>query len=89
MFLRGLQFELRHRHPMDVFSSDLCVRLTKMERDHPVFLAIHSSVMNTQSELHTSQMDIAVANIFEIYKPSEKLRFHPFETKLHNKFMLW
>ena len=72
-----------------MFATDLCVRLTKMDREDPVFGAIHSSVMNTQSDLHTSQMDVVVSNIFEIYKPSEKLRFYPFETKLHNKFLLW
>ena len=30
-----------------------------------------------------------VKDIYEIYKPSEKLRFLPFEKKLHNKFLLW
>lgn len=24
-----------------------------------------------------------------MYKPSEKLRYTPFEKKLHNKFLLW
>jgi len=30
-----------------------------------------------------------VQNVYEIYKPSEKLRFIPFEKKIHNKFLLW
>jgi hypothetical protein len=60
-----------------------------MDNDSDLYAVINNAVTNTQSEIHTNQINIQVRNIFEIYKPSEKLRFTPFETKIHNKFLLW
>lgn len=28
-------------------------------------------------------------DVYEIYKPSENLKYMPFENKMHNKFLLW
>lgn len=89
IYLRTLPFDLKHRNPTDVFYSELCTRLSKIDRDSAQFKAIYDSVSHTQSDLHTNQMQIEVRGIYEIYKPSEKLRFSPFESKLHNKFLLW
>jgi poly [ADP-ribose] polymerase len=45
--------------------------------------------LRTQAEAHSSQYELQVENIYDVYKPSEKLRFSPFEKNLHNKFLLW
>ena len=60
-----------------------------MDRESDMFKVLYQSVQNSQSEIHTNQMEVQVRGIYEIYKPSEKLKYTPFETKMHNKFLLW
>ena len=50
---------------------------------------ILESITKTQSEVHTQQFGFQLRNIFEVSKPSEKLRYSPFDKKMHNKFLLW
>jgi hypothetical protein len=89
IFIRSLKFELRQKNPFDVFYSELCVSLQKLDFGNNVFQVINEGVNKTQSEIHTNQFDFQMQNMYEIYKPTEKLRFKSFETKMHNKFLMW
>lgn len=87
--LRNLQLEFQRKHPFEALYESLAVRLTKLEASSPLFQIINKAACNTQAGAHSSQVDIVVRDIYEIDKPSEKLRFMPFERKLHNKCLLW
>ena len=89
IFLQSMKFDLKQRDPYEALHNELCVQLTRLPRDNDYFQTINQAIYNTQAATHRSQIDIAVKDIYEIRKPSEKLRFFPFEKKIHNKFLLW
>lgn len=37
VFLKSLQFDLKHNNPNDVFYNELCVKLTQVDRDSDIF----------------------------------------------------
>lgn len=88
-YIRLLQFELLHLNPLQAFFNDMTVKLTSLEREDPFFQVINDAIENTQASTHRSQVGVQVRNVYSVYKPSEKLRFEPFERKIHNKFLLW
>ena len=49
---------------------------------------ILSSIEGTHADAHKN-LKVTVRHIFEVVKPTEKLRYQPFEKRLHNKFLLW
>ena len=89
ILLQAMRFDLQQRHPYEALYNELCVKLTRLPMESELFQIINKAVYNTQASQHKAQLDIVVKDIYEIYKPSEKLRFLPFEKKLHNKFLLW
>lgn len=60
-----------------------------MNEEDAIYKVISQAFYNTQAESHTSNLQTEIQSIFSIGKASEKLRFKPFETKMHNKFLLW
>ena len=55
---KQFSFDIQHQHPSDAFFSQLCVNLTKLEKDSDLFNVIYESIENSQAEVHTSQMSI-------------------------------
>lgn len=50
---------------------------------------LYASFENTQAHHHRSQFESGLIDVYSVDKPSESLRFLPFEKKLHNKMLLW
>lgn len=89
IYINALGFDLKNKAAEDVFYDQLCIKMDKLDHDSDIFAVLYKAIENTQTETHKAQISIQVRDIYDLYKPSEKLRFAPFENKLHNKFLLW
>lgn len=52
VYLNALSYDLRNNNPLDVLHQELCIKLTKLERDDGLFKIIYKSIENTQADFH-------------------------------------
>lgn len=71
VYMDSMDFELKNKSTSEVFYNKLCTKLDQLDKESDLFKIIYSSTENTQSEVHKSQMDIQVRDIYSVYKPTE------------------
>lgn len=71
VYMDSMDFELKNKSTSEVFYNKLCTKLDQLDKESDLFKIIYSSIENTQSEVHKSQMDIQVRDIYSVYKPTE------------------
>ena len=47
VFLRSMAFDLRQQNPVDVLFAQLCVKLTKLDKDSDMYQMLFQSINNT------------------------------------------
>jgi hypothetical protein len=52
IYLRSIELDLKTLNPLDVFYSELCSKITTVDRNSPVFDLIYASFENTQYQQH-------------------------------------
>ena len=75
-------------HPIDVQYDLLSTTINVINESDPVYSFITQSFANTQADYHQGH-EFTLKSVFSLYKSSEKLRYLPFEKRMHNKFLLW
>ncbi len=73
---------------LDVQYNIMSSQITPLDYSDPIFSLIKSAMENTHADMD-SDFNISLEAIFSVNKASEMLRFMPFETRIHNKFLLW
>ena len=89
MLMHNQQTDFQGKNPLEALYHSLCAKVTKLDPHGDIFQIINKAVVNTQVRGQINNMGVVVRDIYEIDKPSETLRFKPFESKLHNKCLLW
>lgn len=51
---KQFSFDAQYQNPSDALFSQLCVKLTKVEKDSDIFNVIYESIENSQATVHTS-----------------------------------
>ena len=91
-FVRAME-DLKQKDASNVLQNELYANINELSRDQDAPCAamvdtILGSIEGTHADAHRN-LKVTVRHIFEIEKPTEKLRYQPFEKRMHNKFLLW